>query len=290
MNKILLLFLILMLNINLNAQNNSLESYRLYDNKGNEMEFSEMIAIMGDSDVVLFGEIHDNPIGHWLQYKVTKALYQLESKLTLGAEMFESDDQVLIDEYLNGLIRQKDFEKYANLWGNYKSDYKRLFEFAVEHELEFIASNIPRRYASMVSRNGFDILNELSLTAKSYMAPLPMLFDTTIASVVEMMDMEMGHGYGRDNMDIIRAQASKDATMAWFISQNMVKGVPFLHFQGDFHSINYSGIYWYLKQYKSDAKIITLSTRVEEKLDYNPSYSLTADFILVVIDDMTNSY
>jgi len=106
-----------------------------------------MLKEAADADIVLFGELHDNPISHWLQLELTKDLYDLKKdKLVLGAEMFESDNQVILDEYLSGKILQSSFESEARLWSNYKTDYKPLVEFARINKLKFVASNIPRRY------------------------------------------------------------------------------------------------------------------------------------------------
>ncbi|MDZ7775007.1 MAG: ChaN family lipoprotein [Bacteroidales bacterium] len=79
-----------------------------------------MLRKIADADVVFFGELHNNPVAHWLQLEVTRDLYQEKNgNLVLGAEMFEADNQLIIDEYLEGTIRQKDFEKEARLWSNY---------------------------------------------------------------------------------------------------------------------------------------------------------------------------
>jgi uncharacterized iron-regulated protein len=43
-----------------------------------------MMKSLVTSDVVLFGELHNNPISHWLQYEVTNELNQ-SRKLILGA-------------------------------------------------------------------------------------------------------------------------------------------------------------------------------------------------------------
>ncbi len=290
MFRIILISVLLSIVATLSAQHKSIESYRLYNNKGKEIDFSKMIKKMSKADVILFGELHDNPICHWLQFKVTQSLYGRDSVLMLGAEMFETDDQILIDEYITGLIRKKDFEKYANLWPNYKTDYKRLFEFAVAHNLKFVGTNIPRRYASLVYREGYEGLKNLSKTAKSYIAPMPITFDTTEIAYKKMLKMDMGHGAGQGNSNIVKSQAIKDATMAWFISQNMVENVPFLHFQGDFHSADYSAIYYYLKQYQPSVKIITVSTIGVEDLDFKDEYEQKADYLLLIKDDMTSTY
>ena len=51
-------------------------------------------------------------------------------------------------------IKEANFREEAKLWPNYNTDYAPILEFAKKNELDFIATNIPRRYASMVARNG----------------------------------------------------------------------------------------------------------------------------------------
>ena len=127
------------------------------------MKYEKMLKQIEDADIVLFGESHDNPISHWLQLELTKDLYNLKKdKLVLGAEMFESDNQVILNEYLEDKISLRSFESEARLWPNYKTDYKPLVEFAKTNNLTFVASNVPRRYASMVNSKGFEGPEELS--------------------------------------------------------------------------------------------------------------------------------
>ncbi len=52
--------------------------------------------------VVFFGELHNNPISHWMQLEVSKSL--LSRNPVFGAEMFEADNQVMMTEYLDGII------------------------------------------------------------------------------------------------------------------------------------------------------------------------------------------
>ena len=54
---------------------------------------------ISSADIILFGELHNNSISHWLQFELTKALYETKgNKLLLGSEMFEADDQIKINE------------------------------------------------------------------------------------------------------------------------------------------------------------------------------------------------
>ena len=53
-----------------------------------------------DADVVLFGEYHDDPIMHWLQAELVRAMLDVDVHPVLGAEMMEADDQLVLDEFL----------------------------------------------------------------------------------------------------------------------------------------------------------------------------------------------
>jgi len=48
--------------------------------------------------------------------------------------------------------------------------------------------------------------------------------------------------HGGENLP--KAQALKDATMAFFISENYIFGKIFIHFNGAYHSDNYEEILW----------------------------------------------
>ena len=270
---------------------NSQDAYRLYNSKGKEVKFSKMIKELSDADVVFFGELHNNALCHWMELQVLKSVYDSKKELTVGAEMFESDDQLIIDEYLNGFYKSSNFEKEVKLWDNYKTDYKPLMEFAKNNNLKFIATNVPRRYASMVPMGGFEALDKLNDQAKKYLAPLPIYFDTLVPVYKEMMEMDMGHGGPQMNLEnFAKAQAIKDATMAFFIAQNINSGNTFIHYNGEFHSKMHSGIICHLNQYKQGLNIITISTQEAGDLEFKDEYSDQGDYILVIPSDMAKSY
>jgi uncharacterized iron-regulated protein len=270
-----------------NAQNP--EAFKLYNNKGKEIKFSKMVDELIEADVVLFGELHNNSLNHWLELQVAKALFENKKNIQLGAEMFEADDQLVIDEYFKGLYKESNFEKEVKLWNNYKTDYKPLFDFAKNNKLEFIATNIPRRYASMVPKEGFEGLEKLGDEAKKYIAPLPVPFDTLVPNYKEMLEMDMGHAMG-NKVNFAKAQAIKDATMAHFIVKYLKPGFTFIHYNGEFHSKLYGAISWYLKFYKPDIKIMTISTQEADNLEFKDDYKAQGDFIFVIPGDMTKTY
>ncbi len=266
-------------------------AYRIYNQKGKDIPYSKMVRQLADADIIFFGELHDNPIAHWLQRELTGDLHVLGTKqLVLGAEMFESDNQLLLDEYLGGKITEAKFEDEARLWQNHKTDYKPLLQFAFEQDIPFIATNVPRRYANLVYREGFEGLESLSEEAKKFLPPLPVKYDPELPGYKAMLEMgQMGHGMVNENMP--KAQAIKDATMGYFILENWSDGKQFLHFNGAYHSDNAEGILWYIRQQEPGIKISTISTVLQESTDsLEQASSGKADFTIVVPKSMTRTY
>ncbi|MDH4403942.1 MAG: ChaN family lipoprotein [Flavobacterium sp.] len=267
-----------------NAQNKP--SYLIYDQNGKKASYKDIINSSQKSDVLLFGEYHDNSVAHWLELEITKDLFG-KTLLVLGAEMLEADNQKQVNQYLKGEINQKKLDSTARLWPNYKTDYKPLVDFAKENKIDFIATNIPRRFASLVFKNGFEALDKLSQEEKSWMAPLPFLYDATLPGYSKMAQ-EMG-GHGGENLP--KAQASKDATMAYFIAKNRKENSLFIHYNGSYHSDNFEGINWYLKQQNPNIKMVTIATVSQTDISkLEPEYLGKANFIIVIDEDATKTY
>jgi uncharacterized iron-regulated protein len=264
-----------------------LQSYQLYTSKGKKISFKKMVKTASDKDVTLFGELHNNAIAHWLQLELVKALNENQA-IAIGAEMIEADNQDELDDYLSTIIDAKAFDTLARLWSNYDTDYRPVVDFALENKLPFIATNVPRRYASLVYKKGFEALDSLSNEEKAWIAPLPILYDPTLPGYQKMKKMMRGHS----NDNFPKAQAIKDATMAHFMYQEMKRtGNLFVHLNGRFHSDNFDGIYWYLKKLDDTMQIVTISTVLQSDVtQLSEENEGVADFILVVDEDVTSTY
>jgi uncharacterized iron-regulated protein len=287
MKKLILFISFLSLSISVLAKD--LEAYVLYDKDGKKTDIGKVLKSTEGKRFIFFGELHDNPISHWLQFEITKRLYAMyKTKLMLGAEMFEADNQYILDEYLAGKISASNFQEEVRLWPNYNTDYKPLVEFAKSKRLKFIATNIPRRYASICYKKGLDSLLSLSDLAKTYIVPLDQFeFDSTVTCYRKMITDFGDHG----GVQIATAQALKDATMAYFILKNVENRNIFMHYNGNYHSDNQEGIIYYLKKEVDVSKILTLSTVLQENTDkLSDKYIGTADFIICVPETMTTTH
>lgn len=286
MNKIILVLAVI---LGLSSFKSDKPAYRIFDNQGKKVKYKKLLEEALEADVVFFGELHNNPICHWLQLELTKDAYNSkEGQIVLGAEMFEADNQLILNEYLSGQISVKSFEAEARIWPNYKTDYKPLVDIAKDSNLVFVATNIPRRYASVVYKKGFEGLEVLAAEAKSYIAPLPIEYDAELKGYKKMLDDMAAMGHANENLP--KAQAIKDATMAYSIAEYAGNGKLFIHYNGTYHSNDYEGILWYLNRYKPGLKIVTISSVEQSDIEeLEEEYSNQANFILAVPENMTKT-
>jgi hypothetical protein len=79
--------------------------------------------------------------------------------------------------------------------------------------------------------------------------------------------------------------------MSHFILKYFVPGNLFVHFNGSYHSENYEGILWYLKQANANLNYATITTVSQENLSKLLAENKgKADFIICVDEDMTSTY
>ncbi|MEY3584957.1 MAG: hypothetical protein RLZZ243_21 [Bacteroidota bacterium] len=268
-------------------------AYVIYTANGKKTTFEKLINASENKELVLFGEFHDNPISHWLQLELTKKMYaEVGSNLQLGFEMFEQDQQALLSQYISGNLTAKQFKDTMRLWPNYETDYAPIVEFARTNKLFCVASNVQRKYASLLFKKGRKALDTLSLTIKAQMAPIDFKVDTTLSQYREVFTMG-GHMGVNMGMNMVESQAFKDATMAQFILANSGRkeGSVHVHFNGAFHSDFHQGILWYVQQKQPDIRVLTISTVTQEdvrKLD--KEHLGRADFIICVPESMTRTH
>jgi uncharacterized iron-regulated protein len=260
--------------------------YVIYNTNGKKVSYKKMLKTISKKELVLFGESHNNAIAHWLQFEVTSDLHKT-NKLILGAEMFEADNQTPLNNYLNGNIKAKELDTLARLWPNYKTDYKPLVDFAKNNNIKFIATNIPRRYANMVYKKGFSVLDSLTDKEKSWIAPLPITFNADLPTYKNILKMMGDHG----TPELVMSQATKDATMGHFILENLKENHTFIHYNGSFHSNYYEGILWYVQLERPEIGYATITTVSQEDVSkLLEEHKNKADFIICVDDNMTNTY
>lgn len=284
--KKIFLFLLLF-TINFTSYSQKKEAYQIYTSKGKKVSYKKMMKDLKKAEITFFGELHDDPIAHWLQYEVTKELAVfMSNKLVLGFEMLESDQQLLLDDYLKNLVKERVFEDSCRCWTNYSTDYKPLVLFGKNNSIPCIATNIPRKYASKVFKEGRESLKMLSSEELTTMCPIDFPIDTTLSQYKLLLEMGM-----HDGANFVAAQAIKDATMAQFIHQNWAIGTHFIHFNGAFHTDFHQGIIWYLKQYRPILNYRSISVVQQENVgEFNKDNLGQAHYIICTPESMTKTH
>jgi len=252
--------------------------------------FQDLLGAASDTsvNVVLLGEVHDDGVAHHLQLRVLEHCSEQcriqGRRLILSLEMFEIDVQRVLDEYvLKRGIREEDFLHDARAWGNYKTDYRPLVEFCRQQGVRVIAANAPRRYVSLVAREGsVGLKSRLSDGGTGSedvgLPPLPLppasaayrqKFVETLASQMPAASAEQSDGcpyIGFKSEDVravkpemLEAQLLWDHTMAQSVSragEPEEDGKPLvLHVCGAFHCAHGLGIPEVLPQYQAGTAV-----------------------------------
>lgn len=275
------------------------KNYKIYSVKsGKEVTLNDIAEDMKNYDVLFFGEEHNDSVAHYLENKIFEMLYQkFTNNITLSMEMFDRDVQTVMDEYLKGYIREKNFTKDARAWSNYK-DYKPMVQFAKNNKLDIICANAPSRYTNLAGRKGQKILMELSYESKQYFAPLP--YDTASGKYYEKLMALTSHDATSTNdtavkkmppimpmggFNLIMGQSLWDATMAYSISKYLKqnKGKKVLQVNGRFHSDEGFAIVSQLKKYSPKIKSLIISTGTDDSfpnIDWN-NHKHLGDYIII---------
>ncbi|RDC55682.1 hypothetical protein DU508_15540 [Pedobacter chinensis] len=289
--KYLLFTICAIFSINALAQDVS-PHYKIYDvKKQKKIVLDDIISDMRNADVLFFGEEHNDSIGHVLEATIFKKLNEkFPQKAALSLEMFHTDTQPVVDEYLADLISEKNFIKEGRAWSNYV-DYKPLLEYAKANKLNVIAANAATRYSNAVTKGGLEILKNFPKSSLSILPPLPI--DTATGRYDEKFtDLLGGHSMG--GMKVYQTQNFWDATMAWSIAKfaKANKGMKVLQLNGRFHSDEKLGTLAKLQKYAPNLKILNISAFSNEDFE-NPDwekFTNLGDYVIITDPKIKRSF
>lgn len=217
---------------------------RVFDSAASQFtDFEAMVAALAKADVVFVGEQHDDPNTHRLERALLEGLVRRRGDVILSLEMFERDVQDRLDHFRAGHLPEADFLAASRPWPRYGTDYKPLVDFAVAHQWPVVAANIPRPFASEISKSGLGVLGqkpeaERAWFARDWQCPTDDEYYRRFKEV-------MGTHVDAAEMDRYYAsQCLKDETMAesiamsWSAAATAKPGVRPLvvHYNGSFHS------------------------------------------------------
>lgn len=260
----------------------------VYRGDGSPASLEGVLDVLDPVDVVLVGEEHDDRLGHRVELALLQGAWARygageERPVVLSMEMFERDVQVVVDEYLEGLITEEHFLASSRPWRNYREAYRPLVEFARDHDLPLVAANAPRRYVNLASRRGRGSLGELSPEALATLAPLP--YPEASATYRAQWDSVMGDAARHMSGSVLDGQALWDATMAYSIARALDArpGALVLHLAGGFHVESGTGIPEDLGRYRPGTRTVVVAIRpVEDPAAFDPSeHAGRGDFVIL---------
>lgn len=267
------------------------QHYKIYDTRQQKIiTLDDIVKSLENTQVLFFGEEHNDSIGHYLEAELLKKIHIAYPPTVLTLEMFHTDTQPILNEYLNGLISEKNFIKEARAWNNYK-DYRPMVEYAKENKLQVLGANAATRYSNAVTKGGLAVLNGFPKTSKSLLAPLPI--DTATGRYYDKFIETLG-GHNMGSMKIYQTQNLWDATMAWSIFQHLKKNRRAKVFQvnGRFHSDEKLGTAAQLMSYMPKAKIANISCFSADDFDRPnwENYKQLGDFIILTDPKISKTF
>ena len=208
--------------------------------------FDALVAAAAKSDIVFFGEQHDDPETHFAELALLEGIGRTRTNVVVSLEMFERDVQPALDAFLTGRMGEAEFLAASRPWPQYATDYRPLVMLARARGWPVIAANVPRPIASAVGRKGLAALDTLTPTSRAHAArDLSCPHDRYYSLFAEQMKGHSAGGVAADTASTLmtdrfyEAQCVKDETMGESIAEALRRAGPgaiVVQFDGAFHS------------------------------------------------------
>ena len=275
----------------------SQKNYKIFTDQKRSAKLETIINALKNADVVFLGEMHNDPVAHYLEKQILKKAYDRyyrkaypskRKQIILSLEMFERDVQMVLDEYLFDIIDERHFLACSRPWNNYLMDYHPLIKFAKKNNIRVIAANAPRRYVHRVAQYGMKSLNDLSATAKTWIAPIPYQKPSNkLKKRFKQFQKKASHVHNHElskKSHFLEAQNLWDATMAYSLNEELThtKKSLLIHLNGFFHSQSGVGVPEHLMHYRPDTRIMTITMIQSAKFpEFDASFEEYGDFIII---------
>lgn len=272
------------------AQTSAQHAWSIYTSDGASATVDDMLDAAADVEIVLVGEFHDDTTAHFFQRALLEDLHRADPgrRLLLSLEMFERDVQLVVDEYLAGLITEEHFLSASRPWSNYRRDYRPLVEYARENGIAVLASNPPRRYVNLVARRGTSALDSVFAASNRFLParPLPEPSEEYRELFFERMSEMPAHGEGPSTENLFEAQRLWDAGMAEALADRLQRSPDalILHLAGSFHIERDTGVVDALEQYRPEARTLSIVLRPDPEFD-EANHAGLADFVVLTPSD-----
>ncbi|NPA72581.1 MAG: ChaN family lipoprotein [Gammaproteobacteria bacterium] len=212
-------------------------------------------------DVVFIGEFHGNHASHLLEARLLHALHQQRSNIALSMEMFDRDQQPLLDQYLDSEVGETFLINEAPTWPNYRAAYRPLIEYAKQNFIPVIAANAPADTVRCIARNGAGYLKKLSPDGLMLISATPFRTDMRYKNKYLTLIETLRNLSPQRKEQSYLAQLTRDNTMAESIYQAWLNAPDqqIVHINGSFHSAQHLGTVSALKALDPTLNIAVIS-------------------------------
>lgn len=157
--RVLLYFLIINLGVFIAFSNCSADASEItvLDREQSTATLTEMTPQLAQQRVIFIGERHDRYDHHLNQLAVIRQLYEQHTNWVIGLEFLQQPFQQALDDYINGVIEEREFlvkTEYFQRWGYDYRLYRDIFRYAREHKIPMLALNISQEITARVAEVG----------------------------------------------------------------------------------------------------------------------------------------
>ncbi len=174
-----------------------------------------IVSQISQQRVLLAGEDHIQPAILDMQLELIKGLYKNNPNLVIGLEMFNTEQQALLDDYLDGHISLSILEeKYSTSAEGFPiPHYGKILMLAKKLDIPIKGLIIPRTIAAKVVRSGLSVLEE----EDCFLKPKEVIqgnndYKTIFSALINSSAPMMKTGFNIDRFFL--AQVVKDSAMA----------------------------------------------------------------------------
>jgi uncharacterized iron-regulated protein len=192
---------------------------------GVKVSKQQMLDMISAYRVVFVGETHDNPASHRLELEVLTAMAERHpGQISLGLEMFTTEQQEVLDLWVAGTLTEKEFLKQSGWHSGWKMDfalYRDILLYARDQKIPVIGLNSPRELVKAIGQTPIDQLEP------EQQARLPEmdLDDPYQRAMTEAVFAD--HKAGKHMVDgFHRAQTLWDESMAESVAQHLEQAGP----------------------------------------------------------------
>lgn len=247
---------------------------------GKTVALEEMVDDLQQARVIFVGEDHQEVGHHRAQLQIIKALEKAGKKVAIGLEMFRTDSQQALDDWVAGNMITRDFliiyNQNWNMWGIYAD----IYFYARDRKIPMVGLNISRDITRLVARKGFAALSEKQLKK------LPYVQCRVDKAYMDFIRRALGGHKGQHIQfkNFCEAQLLWDKVMAKNLSDYLLKNPDktVVVLAGGTHSWKY-GIPAQLAEI-SDAAYRVLLPEMPDKLVRETISEKDADYLMIGVD------